>query len=98
MPNDGEHPVVDVLIQNRQRFLAFLIPRVGDKATAKDILHSAYLKGLERRSQLERHESATAWLYCILRNVVIGQCMPVRRRGRKQPQGGLRNGTDRSGL
>ena len=48
MSNVFTNHVVDVLIQNRERFLTFLISRVGDEATAEDILQSAYVRGLER--------------------------------------------------
>jgi len=59
------------LAQQHSRFLQFLRARVGDPATAEDILQAAYLKAIERGSQLRETESSVAWFYRILRNAVV---------------------------
>jgi RNA polymerase sigma-70 factor (ECF subfamily) len=59
------------IIANHSEFLSFLSNRVGEPATAEDILQSAYLKAMEHRSQLRNEESVVAWFYRILRNAII---------------------------
>ena len=54
----------------REKFLSFLSSRVEDRATAEDILQSAYLKAIERGSEIRDEESTVAWFYRILRNAV----------------------------
>lgn len=54
----------------REKFLSFLTARVEDRATAEDILQAAYLKTIERGSEIRAEESAVAWFYRILRNSV----------------------------
>ncbi len=62
---------IDGIADQHARFLRFLILRVGDQAAAEDILHSAYVKALERDHQLRADESIVAWFYRILRNSLI---------------------------
>lgn len=62
---------IDVLIQFRCRFLAFIRPRVSDAETAEDILQMAYLRALSAKNGLQDEESAVAWFYRILRNAII---------------------------
>jgi len=57
-----------VLVDNHQRFLAFLKRRVRDPAVAEDILQRAFVKSLEKTQELRRSESAMAWMYRVLRN------------------------------
>lgn len=52
-------------------FLRFIAARVGEPAAVEDILQSAYVKAMEHGSQLRGEESAMAWFYRILRNVII---------------------------
>jgi RNA polymerase sigma-70 factor (ECF subfamily) len=51
------------------RFLQFLRRRV-DGSAAEDILQAAYLKAIERGSQLRDTASSVAWFYRILRNAI----------------------------
>ncbi|MBS1802231.1 MAG: sigma-70 family RNA polymerase sigma factor [Acidobacteria bacterium] len=53
------------------RFLQFLRGRVGDPATAEDILQAAYVKAIQHESDLRKDESSVAWFYRILRNAII---------------------------
>jgi RNA polymerase sigma-70 factor (ECF subfamily) len=59
------------LVDKHREFLAFLQTRVESRAAAEDILQSAFVKGLERGSELRDEESAVAWFYRVLRNAVI---------------------------
>jgi len=54
-----------------KKFLQFLRGRVGDPATAEDILQAAYVKALLHESEMRQDESSVAWFYRILRNAVI---------------------------
>jgi RNA polymerase sigma-70 factor (ECF subfamily) len=72
--------LVERLTAQRDRFLHFLVPRVEDKSTAEDILQSAYLKAIERGSEIRKDESTVAWFYRILRNTVVDH---YRRRASK---------------
>jgi RNA polymerase sigma-70 factor (ECF subfamily) len=63
--------VLEVLLQHRQRFLAFLVPRVGSVEGAEEVLQAALLKSMENGSALHQEESAVAWFYRLLRNALI---------------------------
>jgi len=76
-PNDE---LVERVTSQRDRFLRFLVSRVEDKATAEDILQTAYLKAIKRGSEIRKHESTVAWFYCILRNAMTDH---YRRRASK---------------
>ena len=58
------------LVDNRARFLAFLERRVGSRDLAEEILQQAYVRGMDRGGGLRDGESATAWFYRLLRNVL----------------------------
>lgn len=58
------------LVDNHQRFLAFLERRTGSRAEAEDILQDAFVKALERGGALRDEESVIAWFYRILRNAL----------------------------
>jgi RNA polymerase sigma-70 factor (ECF subfamily) len=62
--------VLAVLVENRARFLAFLEKRVGGRDAAEEILQQAYLRGMDRGGALRADESAIAWFYRLLRNVL----------------------------
>jgi RNA polymerase sigma factor (sigma-70 family) len=63
--------VLRALVGNHRAFLAFLERRVGDHATAEDILQDAFVRGIGKMSDLRDDESAIAWFYRSLRNAVI---------------------------
>src|ERR1051325_8075233 len=69
--------VVQALVDNHQRFLAFLERRVGSRDTAEDILQDGFVRALERADTLRAGESASAWFYRLLRNALVD---PYRRR------------------
>lgn len=62
--------LVERVIAQRDRFLRFLSARVEDTATAEDILQAAYLKAVERGSEIREGDSTVAWFYRMLRNAV----------------------------
>lgn len=63
-------PVLAVLVDNRARFLAFLEKRVGGRDAAEEILQHAYVRGMAHGGGLRAGESAVAWFYRLLRNVL----------------------------
>ena len=62
--------LIERVTAQRDRFLRFLASRVEDAATAEDILQAAYLKTVERGSEIRDGESTVAWFYRLLRNAV----------------------------
>ncbi len=62
--------IAELAVQ-RNHFLQFVRRRVASKATAEDIVQSAYIRASEKASSLRNGESAAAWFYRILRNAVI---------------------------
>ncbi len=73
--------VVNTLVENHRRFLAFVERRVGSRELAEDILQEAFVRGLARTGQLRDDESAIAWFYRTLRNAMTDHW---RRRGAEQ--------------
>jgi RNA polymerase sigma factor (sigma-70 family) len=59
------------LLSRRNEFLGFLEKRVGSRATAEDILQSAFVRGIERGGEIREQESVVAWFYRLLRNAII---------------------------
>jgi RNA polymerase sigma factor (sigma-70 family) len=66
----GTPEVLQVLLDNHQRFLAFLERRVGSRDDAEDILQEAFVRSLDHAPSLRSSTSATAWFYRVLRNAV----------------------------
>ena len=62
--------VLQVLLDNHARFLAFLQRRVGSADEAEDILQEAFVRSLDHASSLRDSSSATAWFYRVLRNAI----------------------------
>ncbi|HEY6223376.1 MAG TPA: sigma-70 family RNA polymerase sigma factor [Gemmatimonadales bacterium] len=63
--------VVQALVDNHQRFLAFLERRTGSREVAEDILQDGFVRALERADSLRREKSAVAWFYRLLRNALV---------------------------
>ncbi|MCP3168370.1 RNA polymerase sigma factor [Myxococcus qinghaiensis] len=74
--------VVETLVAQRRRFLAFLAPRVGSPEEAEEVLQLALVKGLEKGEGLRDEESAVAWFYRLLRNVLVDRHRRARREER----------------
>jgi RNA polymerase sigma factor (sigma-70 family) len=74
------------LAERHGRFLHFLRARIGDPATAEDILQAAYVKAIERGAQLREAESSVAWFYRILRNAIADHYRQQAARSRAMDQ------------
>lgn len=61
---------LEILLDNRRRFLAFLEKRVGDRAIAEDILQDAFARNLDRAAGMADDE-VIPWFYATLRNAVV---------------------------
>jgi RNA polymerase sigma-70 factor (ECF subfamily) len=79
-PNDRD--VVDTLVANHRQFLGFLQARVRDRATAEDILQSAFVRSMEKADTIRDSESVVAWFYQLLRNALIDHYRKNGRAGR----------------
>ena len=66
------------LVDNHREFLGFLERRLGDRALAEDILQDAFVRSLEKSSEIREEDSAVAWFYRMLRNATIDH---YRRKG-----------------
>lgn len=73
--------VLQALVDNHRRFLAFLERRVGSREAAEDILQDAFVRGLDRRDTVRNPEDIVAWFYRLLRNALVDH---YRRRGAEQ--------------
>ncbi len=62
---------IQALVESQEQFLNFLERRVDGRDTARDILQSAYLTGLEREGTLRDQDKVVPWFYRLLRNAVI---------------------------
>ncbi len=57
------------LVANHREFLRFVERRVGNRALAEEILQDAFVRSLDRGSEIR--ESAVGWFYRVLRHAVI---------------------------
>jgi RNA polymerase sigma-70 factor (ECF subfamily) len=65
-------PVEDIaatLVANHREFLAFVQRRVGDRATAEEILQDAFVRSMDKLDTVR--ETAVGWFYRVLRNAII---------------------------
>jgi RNA polymerase sigma-70 factor (ECF subfamily) len=68
----GDQPtqaVIDLLVANHRDFLRYVERRIGDRATAEEILQEAFVRSLGREDEIR--ESVVGWFYRVLRNAVI---------------------------
>jgi len=66
----ADEKAIDAILSERARFLRFLAARVGNNATAEDLLQDSLLRAIEQNRKLRRGESAVPWFFRILRNAV----------------------------
>lgn len=59
------------LAANHRALLRFVERRVGNRATAEDILQTAFVKASDRTRGLRRSESALPWFHRVLHNAVV---------------------------
>ena len=64
-------------------FQRYLMRRVGDKATAEDVLQSFCIRVMQSKTQLRDEASAIGWLYTVLKSVLMDHFRKetVRKRG-----------------
>ena len=62
--------VLKALVDNHQRFLAFLRKRVDSVEVAEDILQEGFARALANAGQVRESRSIIAWFYRLLRNAV----------------------------
>ncbi len=66
------NPVIEAALTDNYRvFLQFLVRRLRDKSTAEDVLQSFCLRAVRKGAELRDSESAIAWLYSVLRSVLM---------------------------
>lgn len=58
------------LVDHHRQLLAFVQNRVGDRETAEEILQAAFVRGVEKISDLRDEEKALPWFYQLLRNAI----------------------------
>lgn len=66
----AEEKAIEAILGERARFHRFLAARVGNAATAEDLLQDGLLRAIEQNRNLRRGESAVPWFYRILRHAV----------------------------
>lgn len=65
-------PVEDIaatLVANHRDFLAFVERRVGNRATAEEILQDAFVRSMDKLDTVK--DTAIGWFYRVLRNAII---------------------------
>ena len=65
-------PVEDIaatLVANHRDFLAFVEKRVGNRATAEEILQDAFVRSMDKLDTVR--DTAIGWFYRVLRNAII---------------------------
>jgi RNA polymerase sigma-70 factor (ECF subfamily) len=67
---NGSPEVLKALVDNHQRFLAFLTRRVDSAEVAEDILQEGFARALVAAGQVRDRGSIVAWFYRLLRNAV----------------------------
>lgn len=68
--NPASPEVVARLVAAHRDFLKFLEARLPNRATAEEILQSAFARTLEKGGNIRDEESAVAWFYRLLRNAI----------------------------
>ena len=61
--------IAAILVANHRDFLAFVQRRVGDRATAEEILQDAFVRSIAKLETVR--ETAIGWFYRVLRNAII---------------------------
>jgi RNA polymerase sigma factor (sigma-70 family) len=71
--DEGTSPgsVIKVLVENRRRFQAFLLPRVRSIEDAEEILQAAFMRATEKAESIRDDGRVVAWFYQLLRNALI---------------------------
>src|SRR5215210_2469113 len=80
--NPGTPEVLQTLLDNHARFLAFLERRLGSREEAEDILQEAFVRSLDHASSLRSSTAATSWFCRVLRNAVTDHYRRQNTQGR----------------
>tara|TARA_R110000850_G_scaffold51749_1_gene125567 strand:- start:268 stop:930 length:663 start_codon:yes stop_codon:yes gene_type:complete len=72
------------LTENHRAFLQFLVRRLGDQSAAEDVLQSFCLRAVSRGAGLRDRESVVAWLYSVLRSVLMDHYRSEAARQRRE--------------
>jgi RNA polymerase sigma factor (sigma-70 family) len=65
-----ESELARTLDWERQRFLGFIRSQLGSPELAEDVLHTAYMKALQKANTIRDDGSTVAWFWRVLRNVI----------------------------
>ena len=60
---------LEALVTNHQSFLAYVERRVGDRATAEEIVQDAFVRALDHGGEIR--DSMVGWFYRVLHNAVV---------------------------
>jgi RNA polymerase sigma factor (sigma-70 family) len=60
-----------VLFAHRSDFVEFVASRVGDRATAEDLVQDALVRAVEKVADLREGDALLGWFYTVLRNAVV---------------------------
>jgi RNA polymerase sigma-70 factor (ECF subfamily) len=69
---DESAPIEDIaatLVANHRDFLAFVENRVGNRATAEEILQDAFVRTMDKLDTVR--DTAVGWFYRVLRNAIV---------------------------
>ena len=71
VPEESEptEEIAATLVANHRDFLAFVEKRVGDRATAEEIVQDAFVRSMDKLDTVR--ETAIGWFYRVLRNAII---------------------------
>lgn len=75
------HALALLFDRHKSRLFAFLCHVVGDRALAEDLLGETFLRVYQARGRYRAGTGFVPWLFCIGRNLAIGE---LRRRGARQ--------------
>lgn len=62
---------LDLVVSEHERFASFLARRLGDRATAEDVLQTAYANVLARDAGPADRTRLTAWFFRVLRRALL---------------------------
>lgn len=65
-------PAVEkALVQHYERFLGWIERQVGSRASAEELLQSAFVRAVEKGVPADDEEGTVNWFYRVLRNAVV---------------------------
>lgn len=82
---DESAPLPDIaatLVANHREFLAFVEKRVGNRATAEEILQDAFVRSADKLDTVR--DTAIGWFYRVLRNAIIDHHRRAAAAGRRR--------------